>query len=156
MRCCASRSLRRQGAGGEGESGPDGHHLGMHGERGVGVVANSFPHGLKRHERPSALLIILLIRLRFRLTLWLILQTLLQLRNGRPIKSTGRQNTRLESPPIEAMTISIEALPDHLATSNNDGTVAVVQGRKFCLGEAQSEEGVVAAGHFAGVTCVGV
>ena len=131
------------GAGGEGESRADGHHLGMHGERGIGVVAAA--HRLERRELTLVLLIIqhrLILRLRLRL------QALLQLSNGWTIKRTGWESAGLESPTIEATTVAVETLADDLPTANNDRAMAVVERRQLGLSEAEGEISIVASSHF--------
>jgi hypothetical protein len=110
------------GAGGEGESRADGHHLRMHRQRGIRVVAAA--HGLERREYT---LVLLILQLRLILRLRLRLQPLLQLSNGRTIKRTGWESAGLESPTIEARTVAVEALADDLPTANNDRAMAVVE-----------------------------
>jgi hypothetical protein len=131
------------GAGGEGESRADGHHLGMHRQRGIGVMAAA--HGLERRERTLALLI---LQLRLVLRLRLRFQALLQLSNGWTIKRTGWENAGLESPTIKARTVAVETLADDLPTANNDRAMAVVERRQLGLSEAEGEVSIVASRHF--------
>jgi hypothetical protein len=122
VRRCAGRGLGGLGAGGEGESRADGHHLGMHGERRIGVVAAA--HHLEGNESGLVRLIMtLIVRLRLRL------QPLLKLGDGGAIQCAGWQDARLQSAAIEAWTIAVEALADDLAAPDDDGAVTIMQGR---------------------------
>jgi hypothetical protein len=125
------------GAGGEGESRADGHHLRMHGERGIRVVAAA--HGFERRERS---LVLLIPQLRLQL------QALLQLSNGWAIKRSGWESAGLQSPTIEARTVAVETLADDLPTANNDRAMAVVERRQLGLSEAEGEISIVASSHF--------
>ena len=70
---------------------------------------------LKWCECNLILLMVLLI-----LRLWLGLQMLLELSNGRTIERVGRENAAFEGTTIEAGMVTVEALADNLPTANND------------------------------------
>ena len=125
----------------------------MHGQRYIGVVAAAY--ALKGREC-ARVLQNLVVRLRLRFTLWLILQSLLQLLDSKTVKCARGQNTRLQSPSIESRTVGIVTLPDDLAASDDNRAVAVVQGRQLGLGQAMGQEGVVASRHFCWCWFVGL
>jgi len=118
------------------------HHLAMHRQRRVGAVATAT-------NLTSVLLIllkILLLRLRFRLRL----QALLQLSKGRPIKRASCKRAGLQVRRLEARAVGVEALANDLAAADDDGTVAVVEGRELGLSETEGQDGVVSWRHFLG------
>lgn len=135
--------MRRQGARREGESGSDGHHLGMHAQRSIGVMTTA--HGLERSES-TFILLITLLRLTTRLRL--SFQTLLEFGNSRAIDGGAGQATSLQSTAVEAGLVAIEALTDDLTTTNDDSAVAVVKGGKVGLGQAEIKVDVVTWRHF--------
>jgi len=102
-------------------------------------------HRLKWRERARVLLIVqhqlgLMLRLR--------LQTLFEVGDGRAIKGVGSQDASLQSPAIEARTVGVETLADDLSTTDDDGTVAVVERGQLGLSEAERQEGIVSWRHF--------
>jgi hypothetical protein len=82
------------------------------------------------------------------LWLWLRLQTLLQLSNGRAIKGCRWKDPRLEGATIETGAIAVEPLAKNLTTTNDAWAMAVVKGGEFGLSEAKGEESIVAGRHF--------
>jgi hypothetical protein len=123
---------RRRG----GEGGVDRHHLGVHGQRGVGVVT---PAGALEGDEGVA---ITTRRLGRRLRLFLLLQLLLQLHHGRTAQRRSAGNTpMLECTAVEARAVIIVALPDDFAAADNDTAVAVVQRRLGRLLETKGQVG---------------
>jgi hypothetical protein len=63
---------------------------------------------------------LVLLMVRLILWLWLRLQTLLQLSNGRAIKGCRWKDPRLEGATIETGAIAVEPLAKNLTTTNDD------------------------------------
>lgn len=108
----------------------DGHHLGVDGERDVGVVAAA-----GAFQWDEGLLRLLLL---FRLVL-LFLQLLLQRGDRGSIEGAVRDAAVLESPAIEARLVVIVALSDDLSAIDDDTTVLIVQGGLEGLLEAERQ-----------------
>jgi hypothetical protein len=85
----------------------------MHGK--VDVCMRTAAGRLKWYECTLVLLMVWLI-----LWLWLRLQTLLQLSNGRAIKGCRWKDARLEGATIEPGAIAVEPLAKNLTTTNDD------------------------------------
>ena len=98
----------------------DGHHLGVHGQRSVGVVAAA---GATFEGREVGLGLLLL---RF---LLLLLQLLLQLGDGWAVQAAVGDTTVLEGAAVEARAVVIVALTDDLTAADDDTTMAVVERR---------------------------
>lgn len=67
------------------------------------------------------------VRLQLRLGLRLGLQTLLELCHSRAV-GAGCEDTSLESSAIETETVAVEALTDNFTSTDDDCTIAVVEG----------------------------
>ncbi len=119
----------------------DGHHLRVHGEWCVGVMAASI--GLKRSESLAAGLLLLLVLLRLVL---LLLQLLLEAGHGWTIRAAFGNAAMLEKAAVVARSVVIVALSDDFAAANNDAAMAVVQWGLGSLLEAESE--IVVRLHF--------
>jgi len=109
----------------------DSHHLPMHRERSVGIIAISYR--LKRQKR-TRLLQIILQRLTFALLS-------LRLRGKIP---------RLEGTTVEAGTIGIETLTNNFTATDNNSTMSIVKRRHLSLSKAEGQIGVVAWRHVVG------
>ena len=137
----AAGQVRR---GGEGRV--DGHHLGVHGERGVCVDTASGTDLLESSELSRRLRRRLLIVLRSGLVLIALLQLGLHLGESSSVEGTSCDTAMLECAAIETRTIVVVALTDDLATAHNDTAVAIVQRRLGGLLETKRE--VVVRLHF--------
>lgn len=123
--CRASRSLRGLRAGGEAEGRADGHHLRVHGERRVGVVAAAGAFEGGEGGAAGALLAVKPLRRSLGLGLHLVLhlrhpRALLELRDGGAVEGAGGEGAGLQRAAVEAGAVSVEALADDLATADND------------------------------------
>ena len=99
----------------------------MHRERAVGIVTTA--GRLERGEGTRVLTILMLGLWRMlRLRLFRF-QTQLELSDGRAAESGGGQDACLEGAANKTRPVGVEALADDLTTTNDDRTVAVVEGR---------------------------
>ena len=94
-------------------------------------------HGLLLH----GLLVLFLLR-----RILLLLQFLLQIGKLCPIESSICNTAMLESTAIEPWTVVIVTLTDHLATTNDYTSMAVMEWRPGSLLEAESE--IIVGLHF--------
>lgn len=114
----------------------DGHHLGMHREWDIGIVAAA-THALKGRKDPSLLAVFtgdLGLVLRF-----LLLVLLLELANGRSIQCTSGEAASPEGASVESWTIVVETLTDDFTSADDDAAMLVVEWRLCSLLEAQVE-----------------
>lgn len=118
--------------GGRGQGGVNGHHLRVHGEAGVGVMATA---AIARESLDG-------LKLGLGLGRVSILMTLVWLGPATVVKgedSFGQGAGLEDAAAVIAGAIVIEALADDLATLDDDTTVAVVQGREVGLLDAEVE-----------------
>jgi hypothetical protein len=134
--------VRGQGARGEGQGGLDGHHLRVHGQRRVAVVALA----LRLDRRQCTRVLRNTLRLGFALRVRP--QALLELGNGGAIEGRTSDIARLQSAAVKAWAVGVEALPNNLASADNYRAVAVEERRQLGLCEAEGEIGIVARRHF--------
>ena len=113
------RGLRGEGARGQGESGGDGHHLGVHGEGFVRAVAGA------SHLVGSEGVGIWRVRLRMKLRLGL--QSLLEFGDGRAIEGARWQDASLQGAAVETRSVGVIALTNYFATANDNRAVFVVK-----------------------------
>jgi len=117
----------------------DRHHLRVHRQWGVGMVAAT--GAFERHEVLRRTLTLLLLRL-----VLLLLKLLLQAGYGWSVEGALRDTAILQSAAIVTCAVVIVALANDLAAAHDDSAVAVVERRFGSLLEAQSE--VVVGLHF--------
>lgn len=107
--------MRGQRARGEGEGGLDGHHLGVHGERCIAVVALALELDRRLNTR-----VLRNTRRRLRFALRVRPQALFELGDGRAVKGGCRNIACLQSAAFEAWAVGVEALADYFASAHDD------------------------------------
>ena len=123
----------------------DGHHLGVHAERRVGMVAAACPfEGNERLDCSIGGSLGLLLLLHLLLSL---LQLFLQIGNSLTIKCALGNVAMLQRRTLETVAVVIVAFTDDLAAAHNDAAMAVVEWGLGGLLEAKGE--VVFSLHFA-------
>lgn len=113
----------------------DGHHLGVHRERSIGLGSDTTV------EFTESSLFILRARLA-------LLQLCLHVCKGRAVKGAACDSSMLQCAAIKSRTIVIVALADNLAATHDNTPVAVVERRFRGLLEAQRQ--VIVRLHFDG------
>ena len=108
----------------------DGHHLRVHAERDVGMVAAA--SAFERRVGIGTVRLRILRSLRV-----LLLQFRLQIDKRRTVQSALSNTAMLEGAAIEAGTVVIEALADDFAAADDDAAMAVVERRLGGLLEAE-------------------
>ena len=116
----------------------DGHHLRVHGERGVRLGSTAVAVPLENS--------LLLFRAEFvRLAL---LQLGLHVGKGRAVEGAACDSSMLECAAVESWAVVVVALADDFASTHDDAAVAVVERRFRGLLEAQRQ--IIVRLHFDG------